>query len=422
MPDLSDIVITGMGVVTPIGIGRDEFWSSLEVGRCGIEPLNEPANADSPLYVGATLKNFDAKQYVTPRKALKVMALELQTAYSASRLAWLDAGLSEGDVDPDRVGVLFGSETFGGDVADLVDAVKTCSENGRMEAERWGNAFAKCIAPLWMLKSLPNMPACHVGIAVDARGPNNTIVMDEVGGLLALQEAAGIIERGAADMMVVGSTGSRTSASRLMYRQPSLHDTSSTQEYPYCMPYDSRRHGLVPGEGAGAIVIESRDHAARRGAKPVARLAGWSSRFHAPAARLAGSADAVAAATSDALAAAGIKAKQLAHVSGQAYSHPILDATEAQGLARIVGQVPVVGYSSYFGQMGGGCGIVELVASILSLSKGVTLPTLGFAQADPACPVRVLTQPQAIDEDRYALKLNFTPHGQAAAVVIECLN
>lgn len=422
MPDLSDIVITGMGVVTPIGIGRDEFWSSLEVGRCGIEPLNEPTDSHSPLYVGATLKNFDAKQYVTPRKALKVMASELQTAYSASRLAWLDAGLSEGDVDPDRVGVLFGAETFGGDVADLVDAVKTCTENGRMNAERWGQTFAKCIGPLWMLKSLPNMPACHVGIAVDARGPNNTIVMDEVGGLLALQEAAVIIERGAADMMVVGSTGSRTSASRLVYRQPSLFDTSPEQEYPYCMPYDSRRHGLVPGEGAGAIIIESRDHAARRGAKPVARLAGWASRFHAPPARLAGSADSIAAAAQEALCTAGIKSQQLAHVAGQAFSHPVLDISEARGLSSVVGRVPVVGYSSYFGQMGGGGGMVELIASILSLSKGVTLPTLGFAQPDPDCPVHVLTQPQPIDELRYALKMNFTPHGQAAAVVIECLN
>ncbi len=422
MPDLSDIVITGLGVVTPIGIGRDEFWRSLEVGRCGIEPLTEPATASDPLYVGAVLKNFDAKQYVTPRKALKVMALELQTAYSASRLAWQDAGLGEGDVDPDRVGVLFGSETFSGEAADLADAVKACSDNGRMQFERWGTSFAKTIAPLWMLKSLPNMPACHVGIAVDARGPNNSIVSDEVSGLLALQEAAVIIQRGAADMMVVGSTGSRTSPGRLVYRHPSLYNTSATQEFPYCMPYDLRRRGLVPGEGAGAIIIESRDHAARRGARPLARLAGWSSRFGAPKAHLAGSAQSIAAAAQSALESAGIVSHALAHVSGQAYSHPVLDATEAAGLSQVIGQTPVVGYSSYFGQLCGGCGIVELVASLLSLHKGITLPTLGYAQHDPNCNLNVLTSAQPIDEQRYALKLSFTPYGQAAAVVIECLN
>jgi 3-oxoacyl-[acyl-carrier-protein] synthase II len=421
MSDLRDIVVTGMGVVTPIGIGREEFWSSLEVGRCGIEALNEPTPG-GPLFVGATLKNFDAKQYVTPRKALKVMVSELQSAYAASRLAWLDAGLVEGHVDPDRVGVVFGSETFGGDTADLVEAVMACSENGTMHAERWGTTFSRSIAPLWMLKSLPNMPACHVGIAVDARGPNNTIVMDEVGGLLALQEAAMIIERGGADMMVVGSTGGRTSASRLMYRHPSLYDTSSDQREPYCAPYDLRRHGIVPGEGAGAIVIESREHAERRGAQPIARLAGWASRFCAPLAPLAGSSESITTAARAALAEAGIDGHHLAHVSGQAYSHQQLDITEAQALRKVIGDVPVVGFSSYFGQLGGGCGIVELVGSILSLSKRVTLPTLGFAKRDENCPVNVLTAARAIHDERYALKLNFTPHGQAAAVVIECLN
>jgi 3-oxoacyl-[acyl-carrier-protein] synthase II len=231
-----------------------------------------------------------------------------------------------------------------------------------------------------------------------------------------------IIERGAADMMVVGSTGCQTSASRLFYRYPSLYDTSAAQKYPYCLPYDRRRHGLVPGEGAGAIIIESRKHAERRGAQPLARLAGWANRFGKPAAPLAGSADAITAAASAALEDAGIASDELAHASGQAFSHKQLDVTEAQGLRRVIDTVPVVGFSSYFGQLGGGCGIVELIGSVLSLSKGVTLPTLGFAQPDAECPVNVLTQPRASDEQRYALKLNFTPHGQAAAVVIECLN
>ncbi len=422
MPDLSDIVITGVGVATPIGIGRQEFWNGLEVGRCAIEPLYESSDPDSPLVVGARLKDFDAKQYVTPRKALKVMALELQTAFSASKLAWQDAGLADGQIDPDRVGVLFGADTFSGDLSDLVDAVKACAPDGRMHFDLWGGSFLKTIQPLWMLKSLPNMPACHVGIALDARGPNNTIVMEEVGGLLALQEAAMIIQRGAADMMVVGSTGGRTAPSRLIYRDPELFDTQRNQDFPYCMPYDARRHGAVPGEGAGAIIIESRDHAARRGAKPIARLAGWSCRFGTPPAPLTGNGAAIGNAVSSALEDAGIKSSALAHVSGQAFSHPQLDATEAQALAPIIGKTPVVGYSSYFGQLGGGCGIVELVGSILSLSAGTTLPTLGYAQADARCPVHVLKHAQPIDEQRYALKLNFTPHGTAAAVVIECFN
>ncbi len=421
MPELTDIVVTGLGVISPIGIGRDEFWSSLEVGRSGIEALNE-ASEHCPLFVGAALKNFDPKLYVTPRKALKVMAPELQTAYSASRLAWLDAGLGEGQIDPDRVGVVFGSEAITGEPAELKDAVEGCMEDGQMHLERWGSTFHKNIAPLWMLKSLPNMPACHVGIAVDARGPNNTIVVGETSGLLALQEAAMIIQRGAADMMVVGTTGSLITPSRLIYRHKHMfHRATSNDEYA-CMPYDLRRSGIVPGEGAGAIIIESREHAARRGAKPIARLAGWSNCFARPEQPLAGSTRSIAAAVRNAMRDARILSTDLAHVAGQAYSEKSLDASEAQAIHSVVGDTPVVGFSSYFGQLGGGGGMVELIATILSMAKGLSLPTLGYAQPDPDCPVHVLTTSRANDQRRYSLKLNFTPHGQSAAVVIECLN
>lgn len=421
MADSSDIVVTGLGVVSSIGIGREEFWSGLEVGRCGIVRLNEPSDEHTPLLIGAPLRNFDAKQYVTPRKALKVMIQELQTAYAASRLAWLDAGLRDGHANPDRTGVIFGADSFTTDPADLTDVIRACSHEGRMDTNRWGEIFAKHITPLWMLKSLPNMPACHVGIAIDARGPNNTIVMDEVSGLLALQEAAMTIQRGAADLMVVGSTGSRTVPSRLVYRHRGFCDTSHDQEDPYCMPYDKRRRGIVPGEGAAAVVIESRAHAARRGARPIARLAGWASGFHSPLSQYDGSSQAIASVVRSALANAAIRSHQLAHVSGQAFSHPRLDIVEAEGLRPVIDDVPVFGLSSYIGQLAGGCGIVELVATLIALSKGVTLPTLGYEEPDERCSLNVLTNPQSIDEKRYALNLNFTPHGQAAAVVIECL-
>ncbi|MFO1065663.1 MAG: beta-ketoacyl synthase N-terminal-like domain-containing protein [Pirellulales bacterium] len=419
MPQLNEIVITGMGCVTPIGIGRDEFWSGLKVGRCAIEVLHSaPGMPDFP---AAVLKNFDAKQYVTPRKALKVMVSELQTAYAASRLAWLDAGLTDGHVDPDRVGVLFGSETFCAELPDLTDAVAACFVEGKYEVSRWGSTFPKTITPLWMLKSLPNMPACHVGIAVDARGPNNSIVMEEVSGLLALQEAAITIERGAADMMVVGSTGNRVNPSRMLYRIKQHFDESPNQEEPFCAPYDLHRRGAVPGEGAGAIILESREHAERRGVVPIARLAGFSNCFAPPDGVLTGSRRSIAAAAANAIKSAGIAVSQIAHVSSQAFSHRDLDANEAQALESVIGSTPVVGYSSYFGQLKGGCGIVELIASMLSLEHKTVLPTLGFSERDPACPVRVLKHAESSDDKDYLMKLNFNPQGQAAAVVVQCL-
>ncbi len=139
-------------------------------------------------------------------RALKVMSREVQIAYAAAHLAWEDAGLSDAKPDPDRMGVVYGSEMIPGDHAEVVEAVLGCATNGQFDPSLLGQNYSK-IFPLWMLRNLPNMPACHVAIAIDARGPNNTIVMEEVSGLLALSEAICIMQRDHADLMVVGAMG-----------------------------------------------------------------------------------------------------------------------------------------------------------------------------------------------------------------------
>ncbi|MFO0942624.1 MAG: beta-ketoacyl synthase N-terminal-like domain-containing protein [Pirellulales bacterium] len=187
MVGVDDIVITGIGAVTPIGIGRDALLNSLLVGKCGSKVLFQAASG-KPILVGATIDNFDGKNYVSPRKALKLMSREVQTAYTAAQLAWEDAGLSAVKPDPDRMGVVYGSEMIPGDHSDLVDSIVACSVDGEFEPSLWGQHYTKTF-PLWMLRNLPNMPACHVAIAIDARGPNNTIAQEEVSGIVALSEA-----------------------------------------------------------------------------------------------------------------------------------------------------------------------------------------------------------------------------------------
>lgn len=424
MVGINDIVITGIGCVTPIGIGYDSFRQSLINQQCAISRRITLSDAGRSTFYGASVDDFDGKRYVTPRKALKVMGREVQMSYSAAHLAWQHAGLTDITPAPDRIGVLYSSEMFPGEIEDLRGAILACREAGEMNPAQWGPTFAKHIFPLWMLKYLPNMPACHVGIAIDARGPNNTIAQNEAGGLLALGEAADIIRRGAADLMVVGACGSRVTPTRLIYRPPGIYDEhphdEQTANDPRCIPFDVRRRGIVPSEGSVAMVIESRRHAVQRKANILAVVTGQSSRCGQPTRFLNGSRVALASAAADAMDQAGLTAQDLAHVSAQGFSEEHLDIEEAAAIAEVAPDVPVTAFSSYFGSAGAASGLFELAASIAAVRDRKTLPTLGFSQADPACPIHVCTTEQVAREEN-VLKLSFTPLGHAVAVVVQCI-
>ncbi len=439
MVGVRDIVITGIGCVTPLGVGRQAFRQALLDEQCAIQPLISLRDRQRTTYPAASVADFDGKQYVTPRKAIKMMGREVQMSYSAAHLAWQDAGLTDFAPTPDRVGVIYGTEMLPGEISEIIPSVEACRNEGSLDFSAWGRVFEKHIFPLWMLKYLPNMPACHVGIAIDARGPNNSIALEEASGLLALGEAADVIRRGGADMMLVGGCGSRVTPTRLMYRTAGLYNQHSNHEgdsavdsgsdhaadgecdhkQSQSMPFDARRRGVVPSEGAVTLVIESRSHAVRRGAKILAVLAGHSSRYGRPARANGGSRQSLISAARDAMEQAGISARDLAHVSAQGYSEKFLDIEEAAAIAAVASDVPVTAFSSYFGTAGAACGLFELAASIVAVHDGLTLPTLGYSQPDPACPIRVCSAREQTSQE-HILKLSFTYHGQAAAVVVQC--
>ena len=243
------VVITGIGVVTPIGIGREPFWSALRESKSGVTRLETFAASELPVDFGAQLKDFDAKQYVKPRKALKVMCREIQTACSAAALAVDDAGLNAAETDPDRKGAVFGSQMLYGDINDFNDLFRGSTQDGEFSFYQFGQTFPSRMYPLWMLKNLPNMAACHIAIAQDARGPNNTIVLGEAGSLLALDEAARVIQRDAADVMIVGGTGTRIEITGWIYR--GVLNLSQRNDDPAgaSRPFDADRDGMVNGEG-----------------------------------------------------------------------------------------------------------------------------------------------------------------------------
>ena len=418
MPTPHDVVITGLGLVTPIGIGREAFWAALEAGTSGIDVLPEFAGTELPFRFGARLKGFDAKQYVQPRKTIKVMCGEIQAGYSAAMLAMQDAGLAKGAVEPDRLGVVLGSEMLFGEVEEVSDVYRRCAENGQFKFANWGGFVFKDLYPLWMLKYLPNMAACHISIAHDARGPNNSIVQGGASSLLAIGEAMMVIQRGLADAMIAGGSGANVSFNSLPFR--GWEQLSRWQGEPAgaSRPFDRQRSGIVPGEGSAAFVLETREHAERRGAKVLARLAGFASRFEPVRSGQRARGTAIGQSIEAALAVAGLAASDVGHVNAHGESSIEHDRVEAQAIHAALGDVPVAAYKSYFGDLGSGSGAVELAASVLALVHGRVPPTLNYESPDPACPVNVIHADPLVGARPTAIALNQSTTGQAAAAVL----
>ncbi len=418
MASTHDIVVTGIGVASPIGIGAAAYWASLCEGRSGVRNLGLYEDNSLPLSIGGEVADFEAKKYVRPRKSLKVMSRDIQLAFAAADLACEQAGLHDKPTEPDRLGIVFGAELISCELSELVAAYRGCIQNGSFNFDNWGRSAMAEMYPLWMLKYLPNMPACHIGIAQDARGPNNSLTLGDVSSLSAVAEAMRVIQRGAADVMIAGGTGSRIHAG-LWARSPLFHVSRHRGDpTEACRPFDAQRDGSVNGEGSGAIILERRDHAEARGAEICATVLGYSSNFEPRRNGNSLHGSAVRQAITSAMKNAGVTAADIGHVNANAGGLVEDDKVEAQAIRELLGDVPVTAPKSYFGNLGAGTGAVELMASLLALKHGTIPPTLNYKTPDPECPINVVHgRPEKLDRPA-ALILNHTPFGQAIAVVV----
>jgi 3-oxoacyl-[acyl-carrier-protein] synthase II len=416
---LRNVVFTGIGTVSPIGLGRYAFWHSLMEGVSGVRPLPQMADSNLPSRIGGQVVDFEPKEFVRPRKSLKVMSREIQLAFAAAELAWQDAGLGEHATDPERFGVICGCDMLYSDLAEMAPVYLACMPQGAFDFARWGTHGKAELFPLWMLKFLPNMPACHISIARDARGPCNSILLAEVSSLVAVLEGAAAIRRGVADMMLVGGVGTRLHPTSLVWRGDANVSHRNEDPAAACRPFDASRDGQVNGEGAALLVLESEEHAHRRGARPLARLVGGGNCFESPDAEGRVTGRGIRRSIGHALEAAGWKASDVGHVNAHGLSTREDDAVEAQAIAALLGDVPVTAPKSYFGNLGAGTGTMELAASILALGEGVVPPTLNYDTPDPACPVQVVAgEPRPVGL-RTAISVNQARMGQAVALAIE---
>ncbi len=420
MASPQDIVVTGVGVVSPIGIGKEAFGTALSEGRSGIRRL--PLFGDSEPAIrppfGGEVRDFDPKQYVRPRKSLKVMSRDIQLAFAAADMACVDARLRDGPPDPERLGVMLGADMIPCDLDELLGTYQSCVVEGRFDFSRWGQAFPGELFPLWMLKYLPNMPACHIGIAQDARGPNNTVTLGEVSTLSAFCEAARVLGRGQADAIIAGGVGGKIHPAFWARHQVIGYSRHNGDPAAACRPFDALRDGLVYGEGAGALILETQQHAQRRGAQVLARILGFAAAFEPCHNGQPRQGAAIRRAIVAALAAAERTPADIGYVIAHGTSTVDGDRVEAQALQATLGDVPVTAPKSYFGHLGAAAGALEAVLGVLAFKHGLVPPTLNYEHPDPQCPINVVHgQPLPFSRPS-VLILGHSPQGQAVALVL----
>ncbi len=418
MANEREIVITGVGVVSPIGIGNELFWESLREGRSGVRRFDVFEGSDIPSPLGASVEDFDPKKYVRPRKSLKMMSRDIQLGVSAAELACQQAMLNTNPADPERLGIVFGADMIACQIDELHEAFAACTKGGEFDFKLWGKEAMAHMFPLWMLKYLPNMPACHIGIAQDMRGPNNTLTLGEVSSLAAVAEAWQVIKRGQADVMVAGGTSSRIQPTVWAYRR--AYHLSERLEDPQgaCRPFDATRDGTVHGEGAGAFVLEDRDHAERRGANIIARILGCDSCFEIQPDAQTPTGEAIVRSIQGVLRKTGLSIDDIGYINADGLGTPLDDKIEAKAIHEAAGDVPVTGLKSFFGDLGAGTGAVEMAGSVLAFKEGLIPYTRNYQTPDPQCPVNVVRGQPAKMTKPYAMVTNHSRIVQAVSVVL----
>ncbi len=421
----SRVVITGVGVVSPVGIGKDAFWRNLLAGRSGIGFLKSFANEHLPCRLAAEIEDFDPLKFLRQRKLLKIMSRDIQLGVSAAALAMNDARLAQGDFDPDRLGVIYGAGRIPSTPQDLIEAAAYCARDDAFNFDLFDEDCMEQICPLWLLPQLPNMPACHVAIEHDARGPNNTITSREASPLLALAEAVHTIQRGVADCMIVGACGSDVHPVDIA--RLTLAENLSRRSDPSkaCRPFDMYRDGCIPGEGAAAFVVEDYEFARRRGAEIYAEVLAVAGGCDGRGYQNGAGGTGLVRSISWALQKADMSPADIGHINAHGKATPRDDLVEARAyhgaLGPAAGTIPLTGLKSYFGTFDAGAGAVELAASVLALTHSIVPFTLNYDTPDPLCRLNVIHHEPLPLKNLTALKVNRTSMGQSAAAVLRAV-
>ncbi|MBC8137030.1 MAG: beta-ketoacyl-ACP synthase II [Fibrella sp.] len=407
------IVVTGVGAVTPVGIGKEAYWNALASGTSGVAKITlfDPTGFD--VQIAGEVKNFEASSFMD-RKEAKRADRFTQFAVAAAREAVEDSGLVIDSSNAERVGVLIGSGIGG---------LATLEEQIRILIEKGPNRVSPFLIPMMIV----NMASGMVSIMTGAKGPNSAVATACATGAHAIGDCLEIIRRGDADAMIVGGAEAAVTPVSMAGFGNMKAMASKFNDCPEkaSRPFDAGREGFVIGEGAGILVIETLESAEKRGAKQIyAELVGYGmsgDAYHMSAPAPEG--EGVARAIRACLRNASLEPEQVGYVNAHATSTPIGDPSEIGALRSVFGEhfknIPVSATKSMTGHLLGGAGGIEAIATVLALQKELLPPTINYETPDPQCEVDCI--PNAARKARVdvALSNNFGFGGHNAVVAFK---
>ncbi|MEM7629732.1 MAG: beta-ketoacyl synthase N-terminal-like domain-containing protein [Planctomycetota bacterium] len=401
-----DVVISGVGPVSALGHGREAFWSGLVEGRCGLGELSVLDASGFRTGVGGQVPEFDIRQHVPKgyRKSTKVMARDIELAVLSGELAVRDAGIKTRDgglaveeggyeMAGDRLGCHIGAGLIAAETEELARALASSADEDGWDLGAWGTiepggSGMNGLPPLWLLKYLPNMLACHVTIIHGATGPSNTILSSEASGLLCAIESARVIARGDADACLTGGAESKLNPMGLVRIGLSgrLADApSGTDAGSVVRPFDVDAPGGLVGEGSGIVVMEAREHAVARGAGVLAEVRGFGAAMaprpvnasfygREPASEAERGPDlGLERAVRGALAKAGLEAGDVDAIVPLAHGSRRTDDPERGALAQVfgdrLGSIPAITLPPMLGNTMAGQGGLMLIAGALAIAE-----------------------------------------------------
>ena len=372
------VVVTGVGALTPVGVGKESYWSGLMSGKSGVGPITlfDPERFD--VKIAGEVKNFDPTAYAD-RKETRRMDRFVQLGVAAALLAIEDANLKITEHNAERVGVLVGTGVGG--LQTLENEIRNLIEKGPNR-----------VSPLLIPMMIADMASGHISILTGAKGPNSTVVTACATGAHAIGDSLEILRRGQADVMICGGTEASITMTAVAGFGNMKAMTSKFNDDPTraSRPFEANRDGFVIGEGAGVLILETLEHAEKRGASIYCEVAGYGmsgDAFHMTQPAPGG--EGVARAMKLALADANLAPEQIGYVNAHGTSTPLNDKNETAALKTVFGdyayKLPISSTKSMTGHLLGGAGAIEAVACALAIQREMLPPTINYETPDPEC-------------------------------------
>jgi 3-oxoacyl-[acyl-carrier-protein] synthase II len=429
------VVITGLGAVTPLGLTVNETWASLCAGKCGIDKITAFDPVDFGCKLAGQVPDYKIRDYVpkTVRKAVKLMSRDIELAVMAAGEALTHSGLITKGIDPEninvnpeRMAINLGAGLISCDLVELAPAVAASITEGKFDIRKWGKEGLELVTPLWLLKYLPNMLACHIGIIHDIQGPSNSITCAETSGHLAIAEAAQTIARGASDIALAGGAEAKVNPI-VMIRQCLLNratDQNNDEPATACRPFDAEAKGSVFGEAAGIVVLENLENAEKRGAKILAEVVGigQSNNLNPKYEHLEPDGKGVEIAIKKALDDAQIGPEDLDLIIPHGTGIPADDLAEAKAiqmaLVEAATRTSVWPTKSMLSNTGAACGVIDVIAAVCAITNGKIPPARNCDKKADGCNLNIIDKLQE-KKIRYALSCSYTYGGQTAALILK---